>query len=587
MGITKQALDQAFLHYKNTYGGVKEDYFTLLYLAEEFGKPIHEIAHQVAFGNNDFGIDGFHFDRDRRNLYIFQFKWSENYQLFKESLARLASAGMERVFGNPHQVQDQNDLLLQLKASLHENQAIIDRVLIHFVFNGDPEKPEGSSVLAAHREDLEKKKYLIDAFFGPRDVTLSFQFLSNKTKKKLPQIIKKTHRYSIDFQTVITSHGSGGQALHVGFVSLLDLRAMHLEMGQRLFEKNIRAGLAGERPANRAIRAALGRVMRGDADPSDFVFHHNGVTMFAERVEIDGTRATLTEPRILNGAQTVTSVARFFEENDGNKAITANGDRLGLVQVLAKIVSHCDDAFVTAVTINTNRQNPVDPANLRANDLVQLELQDKFRDELQIFYERQENSFVALRDDELLGLGVTQNKAIQIKPLAQTFLAAQGEIDRMSRLSDVFEQEQTYRATFKDSYVATDARRILLAYKIRFRINRIVREIVEKGATKYGYLGRARNLVWALLVQGLLNHQKCEDLLASYGTQLVAETDFTEYLRTIASTRIRFILKDAFADARYVELIAEEKYGFLRTKATYQKCMNAASEKYGWKRQPL
>ena len=76
MGITKQALDQAFADYK---------------------------------------------------------EWSENYQLFKESLTRLALAGMERVFGNPHQVYAQNDLLLQLKACLHENQAIIDRVLIHFI----------------------------------------------------------------------------------------------------------------------------------------------------------------------------------------------------------------------------------------------------------------------------------------------------------------------------------------------------------------------------------------------------------------------------------------------------------------------
>ena len=34
------------------------------------------------------------------------------------------------------------------------------------------------------------------------------------------------------------------------------------------------------------------------------------------------------------------------------------------------------------MTINTNRQNPVEPANLRASDPIQLELQDKFRDEL-------------------------------------------------------------------------------------------------------------------------------------------------------------------------------------------------------------
>ncbi len=587
MGVSKQALEQAFVDYKAKYGGLKEDYFALLYIAEEFGKEPAEIAHQVAFGNNDFGIDAFHLDPERRNLYLFQFKWTESYTLFKESLVRLISAGMERIFGNPHQVQDQNEVLLQLKACLHENQAIIDRVLIHFIFNGDPEQAEGSQVLTSLREDLEKKKFMIDGFFEPREVTLSFQFLSNETKKKRPQVIKKTHRYTVDFPSRIESHGPDGQALHVGFMSLLDLHAMYVEMGQRLFEKNIRAGLAGDKPVNRAIRAALSGVLQGGADPTEFVFHHNGVTLFAERVEIAGDRATVTEPRVLNGAQTITSVAKFFEENEKNKAIEANRDRLGLLRVLAKVVSHCDETFVTAVTINTNRQNPVDPANLRASDRTQLELQDKFRDDLQIFYERQENAFDALTDTDLEDMGIDQYKAVQIKLLAQTFLAAQGEIDRMSRLPEVFEHEQAYRATFKESYLKADTRRILIAYKIHFRLSRIIRDVVEKGAAKYAYLSRARNLVWALLIQGLLNDPKLEGVLDRFGTKLVAEADFSEHLKSIASARVRFIMKDAFKEERYEKLLAQEKYSFLRTKAAYQNCMQVAYDKYGWKKQPL
>jgi hypothetical protein len=53
MNITKQALDQGFAEHKARYAGLKEDYFALLYLAQEFEKPIDRIAHQVAFGGND------------------------------------------------------------------------------------------------------------------------------------------------------------------------------------------------------------------------------------------------------------------------------------------------------------------------------------------------------------------------------------------------------------------------------------------------------------------------------------------------------------------------------------------------------
>jgi hypothetical protein len=73
-------------------------------------------------------------------------------------------------------------------------------------------------------------------------VTLSFQFLSNETKKKRQVINKKTHRYSITFPTGIESRGSSGQVLHVGFVSLLDLHKMYGEMGRRATSANVHSG---------------------------------------------------------------------------------------------------------------------------------------------------------------------------------------------------------------------------------------------------------------------------------------------------------------------------------------------------------
>ena len=66
---------------------------------------------QVAFGGNDYGVDGFHFDQEKRNLYLFQFKWSESHAQFKNSFKRLIDAGMERIFGAGNQDQRLNQLL--------------------------------------------------------------------------------------------------------------------------------------------------------------------------------------------------------------------------------------------------------------------------------------------------------------------------------------------------------------------------------------------------------------------------------------------------------------------------------------------
>src|ERR1035438_7669286 len=186
---------------------------------------------------------------------------------------------------------------------------------------------------------------------------------------------------------------------------------------------------------------------------------------------------------------------------------------------MAKIINSPSRDFVTNVTICNNKQNRVDSWNLRANDTIQWRLEDKFRDDLQpgVFYERQQNAFQRYLESDIEDMGLVQGKAIEIKRLAQTFLAVQGEIDKISSLPNVFDSDDIYKQTFRDSYLNSDVRKILLAYKIQFNLTRIVEEIQEKGSQKnYEYFRRARNLVWALLVQGVLNASNLADLLESY-----------------------------------------------------------------------
>jgi hypothetical protein len=151
VAITDKAIDQAYSDLRRTSGGQRNDYFALLYLMQEFGIERDIAIEQVAFGGNDYGVDGFHFDAEKRNFYLFQFKWSSSYEQFKPSFKRLTDFGMERIFGAQKQDQHQNQLLLQIKSCLLENEAIIDRVYIHFVYTGDPVEAERSQVLEWHR----------------------------------------------------------------------------------------------------------------------------------------------------------------------------------------------------------------------------------------------------------------------------------------------------------------------------------------------------------------------------------------------------------------------------------------------------
>ena len=156
----------------------------------------------------------------------------------------MTTDGMARVFGDPLQDKTANNLLIQLRNDLYQKQAVIDRVFIHFVFNGDPEAAENSITLRNLREDLEGRKHLINSYFRRDDVTLTVAYLPNLTRKIVGHShITKTHRYKIGFHSSAPICTSTGETLHVGPVKLIELLQIYEQMDYRLFERDIRFGL--------------------------------------------------------------------------------------------------------------------------------------------------------------------------------------------------------------------------------------------------------------------------------------------------------------------------------------------------------
>jgi len=68
--INDRCIDQAFSDLRSVCGGVREDYFGLLYLEQEHNLPRERAINHVAFGGHDYGVDGFYFDERRKNLYL-------------------------------------------------------------------------------------------------------------------------------------------------------------------------------------------------------------------------------------------------------------------------------------------------------------------------------------------------------------------------------------------------------------------------------------------------------------------------------------------------------------------------------------
>jgi hypothetical protein len=168
------------------------------------------------------------------------------------------------------------------------------------------------------------------------------------------------------------------------------------------------------------------------------------------------------------------------------------------------------------------------------------------------------------------------------------FLAAQGELDRMSRLTEVFDNQKFYVEAFRSSYLDSDARRIVLAYKVNLMLNSHMEELEEKASAKLRVaIGKARNLVWALLIQSLLNDPGLSAYLESYGSDLQRQQDFRMLLRRLASAKIPPLLRAVLAEESYQQKLDVEKYSFLRTKELFRRSMDEAYDKFAWTKKSL
>jgi hypothetical protein len=575
MTVTDQAVEQAYAQAGEPQSRGKGDYYGALYLEEEFRISRDRALNQVAVGANEYGVDGFHFDRDLRNFYLFLFSPSDSHGPFKTQLPALVASGMEQVFGAAGE-NGKDPLLQEIRSSLFENEAIIDKVYVRLVFNGDPEEAQRSVVLEKLQEDLGSKKHLVDQRFR-RPVALAIEISSARTHKTRGIRTAGTHTYPVSLVETITRTGPHGELMTLGFMRLIDLHAMYKEMGQRFFSRNIRSALSPEEAVNRSIEQSLkDAVIEATTDPSTFAFNHNGVTLSADAVKVVDGVTTITEPRLLNGAQTVTTFGRFLGET-----VDAHKEALEKISVMSRIITGATDEFITTVTINNNRQNPVDPASLHANDMIQLELQDRFRG-LGIYYERQQRAFDNLSEVELEDLKIEADKPLELIRLAKTFIISDGELEHLNKFRNVFEDEAIYNGVFSRARINVDPRQIVLCYKAQFRLRRLVNDIVECGVAKYAQLPKASNLVWALLCQGILNDESLDTHAETYGQKLTLENPFIEWLSGVATSRVRFILSDLLDDKQFASKADAGSFNFMRTNAAYRRAMELAGKRYGW-----
>lgn len=574
-------IDESFDKFSPMRGGHKNDYYGLLFFETVLGVSPEIAIDHIAFGGNDFGIDGFYADRDDQQFRLFQFKNTSSPAQLRGSMESIARVAIPALFADSRSVADTQPIVDNARRELQSSHSEIGQVFVDFVFRGDPTAAERSQGLASLKAEIEEKAWILEDYFG-RPVPLVVRYLSfDEIKPARP-----SDRFELSIVDLTSHSGPSGIRMHVGFVPLIELHAINDTLRRRFLERNIRFALPHEGYVNSSLMKTFRETLLDKVrSPEAFAFNHGGVTLSAQNVERKDDKLVVRVPRLLNGAQTVSTFKTFFERNEAALR-SIGGSDLSKLTILCRVIEGATPDFITQVTINNNRQNPVDPSLLHANDQIQLDIADHLK-EIGIYYQRQGNAFASMDLSDRQAEEITDTRPIELVKLAKTFLATDGQLSRLTHIRDVFEDEKQYAETFGEHRLRVDARRIVICYKAQMKLGMLAQHIADRGPRRYAFVTRIRDMVWALLCQAILNDKKVEDNLEKYGTNLSISSEFMNLLSGYAVRDVKRILQRLIESPEYKEKVDEGNYSFIRTKIAFDRSMAIARKELGWRHQRL
>lgn len=158
------------------------------------------------------------------------------------------------------------------------------------------------------------------------------------------------------------------------------------ELKEYLFEANIRDFQEKNNNVNEEILRTL-----NEQSNVDFWWLNNGITILVEDLEIKPKSLILTMPRIVNGLQT--SYCIYENKKDIPPLFKIKDERC----VLIKVIKTSNEKIMENIIFATNNQTPINTADLIANNSIQKNIEDYFKNK-GYFYERRNNFYKRKRE---------------------------------------------------------------------------------------------------------------------------------------------------------------------------------------------
>lgn len=283
-----------------------------------------------------------------------------------------------------------------IKSSPKTNNIYIN---VAYAYTGKLDK---DSISIGTKNQINSIKKLVSDTTYINEANISVDiFDSNKLINIANKSIQKDYiiKYKTIFKMNYRSDSENGFVMNMSIKDYYNLITQDNEILDVLFEGNIRDFEGQTVEVNKNIKNTLEEVY-----DADFWWLNNGITMIVDSyTPLPNDSAKVVNPIIVNGLQTSYTIFNYFKENIDK---LENEDR----NILLKIVNTDSINISDMIISSTNRQNAVKPAQLKATDPIQKDIEQLLLKN-GIYYERRKNYYK--------NRGIDKHKIVTLENLAQ------------------------------------------------------------------------------------------------------------------------------------------------------------------------
>lgn len=464
MSIIKQQIEEDIKYLKEQLPSLETkrdeyvfNHWVLVYL---YSLDEEACVHNVIDGSGDQGIDCFVHYEESKELYIIQNKfYDENISLNYKDISHFLTEPLLNLQKNQYfHSRKLQSLFNEVKTDMEY------KVFLHFYISNDKVSAKANDRIKEYnncgydKNDENKIQGLLQAdLFYLKDI--EDKYYGKSYSENVSFNGKLSVSYRANRMTVLPEkHNLPNMSEAYFFMAKVsEIYTLWKDANIKnypLFSENIRDYLGSSGRINKGIIQTL-----RSTDPrerSNFFYYNNGITIICDKViaNAGATKLTVVMPKIVNGCQTVSSIATVLKDISSEEDLN---EKYGETYVMVKVLDLEDKKDITFrenVVKYTNSQNSINEKAFEATNKFFLRVQNNLQKKgiLVIVKQSDRNTFKEkYRKDQLtqiLNIANSCREFYQFKTLANL----QIPLEKLLQIIMAFKKD-AYHAYVKKSYL--------------------------------------------------------------------------------------------------------------------------------------